>query len=166
MDKINKYLAATLISLFTLLLTIIVVGKIQDKFRSNESPETVFINSTLAPFINEYMDRLESEGIDLTWGKDLVSIDFSVSLPNNILGVAWGMDIDNITVISINGRVWNYLTHQQKRLLVFHELTHDVFNVRHFETGLMNTPMPFFVSEDKVDSLMDDLVAYLKINEK
>lgn len=115
MDKINKYLAATLISLFTLLLTIIVVGKIQDKFRSNESPETVFINSTLAPFINEYMDRLESEGIDLTWGKDLVSIDFSVSLPNNILGVAWGMDIDNITVISINGRVWNYLTHQQKR---------------------------------------------------
>ena len=166
MDKINKYLAATLISLFTLLLTIIVVGKIQDKFRSNERPQTVFINSTLAPFITEYMDKLESEGIDLTWGKDLVSIDFSMSLPNNILGIAWGMDIDNITVISVNGRVWNRLTHQQKRLLVFHELTHDLFNVRHFETGLMDTPMPLFVSKDKVDCVMDDLVAYLKFYEK
>ena len=162
MNKINKVLAALFLGLSSILL-IVILGSIFVQQRDKEyNPETVVVNSQLAPFVREYVGVMKANDIKMPWGNDLVLIDFSISLPNNILGIAWGMDIDNITLVGINARLWNALPYEKKRLLVFHELTHDVFNVRHFDTGLMDTPMPRYATKLKVDSLLNELVIYLK----
>ena len=162
MEKINKVLAALFLGLSSILL-ILILGSIFVQQRDKEyNPETVVVNSTLAPYVNEYIGVMKANDIKIPWGNDLVLVDFSISLPNNILGIAWGMDIDNITLIGINARTWGGLSPEKRRLLVFHELSHDVFNTRHFETGLMDTPMPRYVTKYKVDCLLDELVIYLK----
>ena len=72
------------------------------------------------------------------------------------------MNIDNITFVEINVNSWQALTHQQRRLVMFHELSHDVYNLKHFDVTLMNTPMPRNITKQKVDLWIKELVEYLK----
>ena len=161
MNRINQYLLGILL-LGMISFTGIVVKSGSDSLSDSPyNPQSVVVNSLLTPYVNEYICLLEAEEIKIPWGKDLVLIGFDPGLPSNILGIAWGMDIDNVTVIDINMKHWPRLSEQQRRLLVFHEITHDVFNTRHFETSLMNTPMPRYVSKLKVDSAMQELIKYL-----
>ena len=133
----------------------------QSMERSNET-EVVVINSLLSPYVLEYKAILEEGGVDIPWGKDLVRVTFGVELPQQVLGVAWGMDVDNITLVEINFGNWLQLTHEKRRLLIFHELTHDIYNIEHFDISLMNTPMPENVTKLKVDTWMQELVKHLK----
>jgi len=123
---------------------------------------TFVVNPTLLPFVTEYKAILAMHGIDINWYKyQLVRISMNPNIPDRVLGVAWGMDVDNAVVVEINQRQWNILSHEQRRLLVFHELTHDVFNVHHFDTRIMNTPLPRVVSKSYVDGAMLELTEYL-----
>ena len=113
--------------------------------------------------VNDYMFTLTSNGIDLPFGCDLVLVDFSLSLPSNVLGVAFGMEIDNVTVVSINAYKWFQLTPNQQKLLLFHELSHDIFNLYHFSTPIMNTPMPMHVTDDYLKDSIDKLIHRLRL---
>ena len=74
------------------------------------------------------------------------------------------MNIDNITFIQINKNYWNHLNKQQRRLLMFHELSHDIFNLEHFDIELMNTPIPdeYLITDAYVNKVMKELVKTLK----
>ena len=162
MDKINKLFAAMFLGLSSLLLMIILFSVIIEHRDKEYNPKTILVTQLLKPYVKEYIDSMESNDVRIPWGNDLVLIDFTVSLPNSILGIAHGMDINNITLIGINLRTWNGLKHEEKRLLMFHELTHDVFNIEHFETPLMDTPMPKYVTRRKVDAYLRELIKYIK----
>lgn len=162
MNKIIKFTAVLMLIVIFTLSILTVVQVFQQKFNNPYIPKVVMIHSKLSPFVKEYRDILLSNQVLVPWGKDLVIIDFSSAMPDFVLGVAWGMNIDNVTVVSINYKSWNFLSYQQKRYLIFHEISHDVFNFEHFETPLMNTPMPDFVSKYKVDKDMRELIKYLK----
>lgn len=148
-------------------MTFSIVTAIDDRSNRSYNPDTVIVNTILKPYVDEYVIRLMGEGIKLPYGKDLVLIDFSLAFPNHILGVAWGMNIDNITVVQINAMQWRYLTVQQKRLLMWHELTHDIFDKYHGSSCVMDTPMPnrYIVTKEYVNRCVDELVKQLKKNQ-
>lgn len=162
MEKINKLLGAMLLSLIAIFVGLLIMGHIYEDSKANNNPKTVMVDKRLAPYVKEYVHILKSNDIDIPWGKDLVLIDFSMTLPPFVLGIAWGMNIDNVTLVDINYVRWYAMDNQKRRLLVFHELTHDVFNLEHFEISLMDTPMPQYVTKARVDQGIEELVKYLK----
>ena len=126
---------------------------------SNKTRE-VIIDKLLQPYVFEFHGLLYDAGIELNYGS-LVMIRFSSDMRPNILGIAWGMGHDT-TIININVKQFFNLTHQQRRLLIFHEMAHDVFNLHHGSIGLMDTPMPMFVTKGMVDDYMIELINHVK----
>ena len=144
------------------LMIVLFIARGRVMYQEYKKPNTIAINTLLAPYVLEYKVLLEEGGVDVPWGSDLVRVKFGSTLPKGILGIAWGMNIDNITFVEINFKSWIFLSHEQKRLVIFHELTHDVFNLEHFEITLMNTPMPKIVTKEFVDVWMKELILYVK----
>jgi hypothetical protein len=143
-------------------MIVLLIGRGRVVYKEYHKPDVIVINSLLGPYVKEYKALLEENGVDIPWGKDMVRVMFGVAIPRHVLGVAWGMDIDNITFVEINYQNWLQLSHEQKRLVMFHELTHDVFNLEHFDIVLMNTPMPKNITKQKVDLWMQELIQYVK----
>lgn len=123
-------------------------------------PREVIIDTPLQPYVFEFHGVMYDAGIELNYGS-LVMIRFSSDMRANVLGVAWGMTHD-ITLIDINSRLFFGLTHQERRLLIFHEMAHDLFNLRHGSVGLMDTPMPRVVTKDMVDAYILELIKHIK----
>lgn len=160
--RIAKYCFFIVGYLGVALMFVLLIGRGRVIYQEYKKPDVIAINSLLGPYVLEYKVLLEGRGIDIPWGSDLVRIKFGMTMPSRVLGIAWGMDIDNITFIEINFNSWRFLSYQEKRLVMFHELTHDVFNIEHFEIELMNTPKPECVTKENVDLWMEELVDYLK----
>ncbi len=131
-----------------------------NKIDDSNKTRDVIIDRILQPYVFEFHGLLYDAGIELNYGS-LVMIRFSSDMSPNILGIAWGMN-HNTTIININSNLFFNLSHQQRRLLIFHEMAHDVFNLHHGSIGLMDTPMPMFVTKDKVDSYMVELIKHIK----
>lgn len=165
MKRINQVLATILLLSFCFITGSITYQEVLQYNNNQYKPETIVVNKYLSPYVNEYVSILRNNDIKIPWGNDIVFIDMNGGLPRGILGVAWGMNIDNITLISINASSWRFLSDSQKKYLVFHELTHDIFNLKHFDTQLMNTPMPTYLNEFMVDVAMKQLVKILKIKD-
>ena len=123
-------------------------------------PRDVIIDNILQPYVFEFHGLLYDSGIEMNYGS-LVMIRFSSDMPDRILGIAWGMG-HNTTIININSQYFHKLTHQEKRLVIFHEMAHDLFNLRHGSVGLMNTPMPKNVNKEMVDAHMVELIKHIK----
>ena len=143
-------------------MIVLLIGRGRVVYKEYHKPDVVIINSLLEPYVEEYKALLEQNDVAVPWGKDMVRVMFGMALPRHVLGAAWGMNIDNVTFVEINYQEWLYLNHQQKRLVMFHELTHDVFNLKHFDTTLMNTPMPKNITKLKVDTWMKELIQHVK----
>ena len=164
MQKINQFLLVVLLVSSISLVIVCNVSDVNQRQEVGYKPRIAGVHKQLEPFVVEYIKLLEDAGIKLPFGKDLLIIDFTSSLPFRVLGVAWGMNIDNITFIQINRNYWNHLNKQQRRLLMFHELSHDVFNLEHFDVELMNTPIPdeYLITDAYVNKVMKELIKHLK----
>lgn len=128
------------------------------------NPTGTMINRQLYRYVAEFRSILQAEGIRLPWGKTVI-VSFDYDLPERVLGIAFGMNIEEATFIHINGNSWKKLTEQDRRMTIFHELCHDVYDIEHGEITIMNTPKPFYISKKMVDDGMKELVEYLKKTE-
>jgi hypothetical protein len=68
-------------------------------------------------------------------------------LPEGVLGLANGMDDNCIEKITISSKEWNRSNDWKRLWVVYHEIAHDVFGVKHGEGGeLMNATIPIDVN--------------------
>ena len=120
---------------------------------------TVDVSKELQPYLMEFDRVMHDAGIDVKYGS-LVVIKF-VPLRTGLLGVAWGMNHD-VTIIHINPVLWATMSHQDKRMVMFHELAHDVFNLKHWSTLLMNPVKPQLLDKSFVDNAIKLLIKHIK----
>tara|TARA_B110000977_G_C10598307_1_gene307156 strand:+ start:23 stop:499 length:477 start_codon:yes stop_codon:yes gene_type:complete len=120
---------------------------------------TVDVSKELQPYLMEFDRVMHDAGIDVKYGS-LVVIKF-VPLRTGLLGVAWGMNHD-VTIIHINPVLWATMSHQDKRMVMFHELAHDVFNLKHWSTLLMNPVKPQLLDKAFVDNAIKLLIKHIK----
>lgn len=147
-----KKLALVILTLTTLLTS------------CQETPKTIHISPELREITYDYMRLLKNNGIEYNQTNFIVVLDIDlVGLP--IAGYAHGMDNDSIVYVSINPATWNRLTKTQKKLLIFHELTHDIFNVRH-DSGieLMKPQLQNVIEAEalSIDEVLNELIRHLK----
>ena len=90
------------------------------------------VNYYLRPYVTDYLRVLDSNNIKFKKQNFIVVFDADMMV-TNLLGLARGMFNDDLVYVKINPRLWEKLTHKQKRHLIFHELSHDLFNIEHTE---------------------------------
>ena len=100
--------------------------------------------------VHPYLKPYYAEFIELTGHvnkSEVIVVEFSKLMPKGVLGIAIGMNSDSTVLVKINTMHWNELSDNQKWWLVMHELSHDILNWEHGHNILMDTPMPWFVSD-------------------
>lgn len=148
------------------LLNILLIGMlfINCSSQVKEATYTYELSSELKPYVFEYLATLEEHDIKFNNQSFIVVFDAGL-VKTNLLGVARGMFNNDLVYVKINPRLWNWLTEKQKKHLIFHELSHDIFNITHTEdVELMKPSManPFKSFIMDIDKEIELLMKHIK----
>lgn len=102
---------------------------------SSQTKEPVYtyeLSKELRPYVFEYLSTLEKHDIKFKKQSFIVVFDADI-MSTPLIGEAKGMFDDNLIYVKINPKLWGQINHKQKRHLIFHELSHDIFNIKHTE---------------------------------
>jgi hypothetical protein len=149
--KENRWFAIRVILLliFGLLANLIIEAQNED-----------WIQPPFEGYYKLYKTRLNKAGIELP--VDYVAIRYNTNLKYTpYLGVARGMWMPTVVNVIISER-WNTYPMAARMWVIFHELTHDIFNIEHGEIDLMQAGLPEWLESWDVDEAMDQLVRFLK----
>ena len=132
--------------------------------QAQEPVYTYELSRELQPYVFEYLNTLKKYDIEFKKQSFIVVFDADI-MKTSLVGQAKGMFNDNLIYVKINPKLWGYLTTKQKRHLIFHELSHDIFNTEHTtEIKLMypsmSSPQDAFAMN--IDKAIDELMKYIK----
>ena len=135
-------------ALFSLALILTVSGK-------------TFIDSRVEKYVEDYFEQLHESGVVAPPQFSVQIIVSKKYMAYNAVGMAFGMFTDNIVMIALSPDIF-YLDVNQIRWTIYHELTHDIFNIRH-ESGLflMRPVLPEYVTSYDIDMAFCQLADYL-----
>ena len=140
-----------------LILLLVSVKPKQDKF-------TVLISDQIKPYVVEYLNTLEANSIDYKKQNLVVMFDIGL-ISQDAAGIAYGMFNDSFVFIGVCPRSWQQLNHDQKKWLIWHELSHDLFNIEHTDNVEVMRPVMidqlYLNSLDK-DKIYKDLIKHIK----
>ena len=123
-----------------------------------------FVSPEIEPYVNEFLELLSDNDIKVK-DQDFV-VMFSLDLPHSrIAGYAVGMFNDDFVSVNINPIIWSVLNNSQKRTLIFHELSHDLFNTLHSDDVFvmnpqLHQPLRSFLNDTKKSD--KELIKYIK----
>tara|TARA_R110000782_G_scaffold210315_1_gene298390 strand:- start:63 stop:524 length:462 start_codon:yes stop_codon:yes gene_type:complete len=123
-------------------LTTLLIGLLLVNCTTRVEPVyTYAISKELQPYVKEVLTTLEIHDIQFKKQSFIVVFDADI-MRTDTIGMAKGMDNDNLVYVIINPILWGKLTVKQRRHLMFHELAHDIFNTEHtVEVELMRPSM-------------------------
>lgn len=127
---------------------------------------TYCINQTLKPYVFEYLATLEKNNIKFKDQSFIVMFDIDLN-GSSYAGQARGMFNDSLVFVAINPKAFFSMTEKEKRMLMFHELSHDIFKIKH--TPNIKLMLPRMISPKESQELDFDkevklLMGYIKIN--
>ncbi|MDB9755890.1 hypothetical protein OAB20_06360, partial [Winogradskyella sp.] len=120
------------------------------KDENYEMYERIMVFSSIEAFTKELVKN--NIKLNKKNNSDLIEVEiqfsnfsekYGIELKNTV-AIALGSNIDNIIKIDINKKMWNTLTDVEKLSTIFHEVCHDVLNVRHIEGDRLNLMHPYF----------------------
>lgn len=118
------------------------------------------IDNRLKPYVQEYFDLLDANDIKY----DTPTILIRVAQPFkgiDYLGIALGMNDDTLVYIKISPRFFD-LDRNTRRWVMFHELSHDIFNLKHGSIELMNKKVYDYTDFKTLERSKKELIKYLK----
>ena len=135
-------------ALFSLALILSVSGK-------------TFIDSRVEKYVEDYFEQLQENGIVIPPQFSVQIIVSKKHMTYNAVGMAFGMFTDNIVMIALSPEIF-FMDVNQIRWTIYHELTHDVFDIRH-ESGLflMRPVLPEYVTSYDLERSFCQLADYL-----
>ena len=114
-----------------------------------------YIDPSVIEYVLDYERDIRSIGLELQ--NDNVSFSVIVGrLPIRVAGIAIGMMNDKAVNVVLNVAIWDSLSKAEKKALVYHELSHDVFGLRHGTCDLMSGSLRE-ITDDMVKELLDTL---------
>ncbi len=125
---------------------------------------TYELSKELQPYVFEYLNTLEKYDIKFKKQSFIVVFDADI-MRTPLVGQAKGMFNDDLVYVKINPKLWSYLTIKQKRHLIFHELSHDIFNIEHTEkVELMKPSMttPYESLQMDIEKEITNLMNHIK----
>lgn len=150
-------------ALTTLLIIISLTSFAQQKRAEYIAPQ-------IKPYVDMYFKDLKRYGIKFE--KKDFGVMFSTKLVGTpYSGIAYGMFNDNLVYVAINPYQWLILGETERKYLIYHELSHDLFNLKHNDFSfIMKSKMSpsyeyyFVVDMFVVDTLMNQIKENGKTN--
>ena len=139
-----------------------------NKAQEVEPIYTIEVSVALQPYVFKYMATLDKYEIEYKKQSFIVVFDSDI-MRTPLVGQAKGMFNDDLVYVKIDPREWGYLTPKQRKHLIFHELSHDIFNVLHTEDiELMKPSLPSDVKAFAmdIDKEITQLMKYIKNGNK
>ena len=118
------------------------------------------IDKNLQPYLDSYTELLADNDIKIPNNGYIIAYN-SKMLVTPYLGVALGMYVPNFVYIRVNPN-FTELSENQRVWIMYHELTHDIFNIEHNEIELMARHVPMYVDAILLSRAKRGLVKYLK----
>ena len=120
-----------------------------------------YIDPRVERYVEDYFELLEKNGITPPVQFSIQIILSKKHMRYNAVGMAYGMFTDNVVMIALDPEILN-LDVNQIRWTIYHELTHDIFDIRH-ESGLflMTPVLPPFVTQYDLEASVCQLADYL-----
>tara|TARA_R110002153_G_scaffold28045_1_gene86953 strand:- start:768 stop:1223 length:456 start_codon:yes stop_codon:yes gene_type:complete len=122
------------------------------------------VSEDLQPYVDEYFEILDDNDIKVKDRDFKVVFDDSLT-ETRFAGVAHGMFDPERVEVSVHPIFWTYLNERQKKILIFHELSHDLFDSLHTNDVFLMQP----VMHSRFTSIMVDwdkavkeLIKYIK----
>ena len=125
------------------------------------------VSNSLMETLKEYIDELDYYGIEYSFGDSLKLELYDIGRTRrggSIAGIAMGMYDDSRVEVYIDINHWKYSSPRQRKWTVYHELTHDIFNITHCEIKIMDTSVPEQISYSLMKDSIEELMIYLKEN--
>ena len=125
------------------------------------------VSQPLVDILIEYVDELDCYGIEYHFGDSLRLELYDIGRVRgggSIAGIAMGMFDDSRVEIYIDIDHWINSSQRRRRWTVYHELTHDIFNITHCEVTIMDTVVPDYISYGLMEDSIEELMNYLKKN--
>ena len=122
------------------------------------------VSSRLQPYVDEYFEILAENDIKVKKRDFKVVFDTSL-VKTPYAGVAHGMFDSNRVEVSVHPYYWNYLNERQKKILIFHELSHDLFDSLHTNDVFLMQPRMhdrFTAKMVDWDKAIKELIKYIK----
>tara|TARA_B110000285_G_scaffold204575_1_gene241622 strand:+ start:43 stop:582 length:540 start_codon:yes stop_codon:yes gene_type:complete len=116
-----------------------------------------FIENPYRKYVTEYVETLEANGIDVPTQKRWTVRDEPRFFITTTIGEARGMFDDREVMVFIHPLL-KLKEENMIRFVIWHELTHDIFNVRHGTTLLMKP------TADRNDAQIFDVAKVLLID--
>lgn len=133
----------------------------------SDSRESIYLQGTniqadkeLLPYIKRYLKLLEDHNIEYDKSQPFL-VKFNRWANGQTLGVAWGMFEDGYVNIHINKQTWAIMTANERLITMFHELSHDLFNLEHGSIELMKPYKPSEVTSEDLKRMTKELVKHL-----
>ena len=105
-------------------------------------------------YLDMFVEDAAMHGIDLNYvySRD-INLHFGSWEPTLLSGLSLGYGRDDITIY-INRGSWGYRSETHRKFLMYHELGHDIFNLRHGDTELLQ-PGTLSLDEDNADAILE-----------
>jgi len=120
-----------------LILVIAIFSMIGCKEEVKKERELMYyVDPALVEYYLDFKSDIESIGLELA----NENISFSIVLgrtPPNVAGIALGMFNKHCVNIVIDISLWSYLNAKERKALIYHEMAHDVFGLKHNTCSLM-----------------------------
>lgn len=110
--------------------------------------QLISVDVAFEGYMNDFFRIVQEEGIDVSHVNDgLIKVRFGTKkmfdvyerksgLP--IIGIAFGTWNDKAIIIAINKSRWVFTSKRNRRMVMYHELLHDVFDAMHDDDGIMS----------------------------
>lgn len=122
------------------------------------------VDPRLEPYLNEYLEIMEENNIKIPQQVRIMVKVNSKALPRGAAGAAWGMFKPFMIMVAVDPNAL-FMSNSELKWLMFHELTHDIWDIRH-ESGLklMKPTIPDYVTRYSLDDAVCELVEYIRNN--
>ena len=122
------------------------------------------VSEDLIPYVDEYLDMLSDN--DIKYKRQDFKIVFDDELLTTVYaGVAHGMFDSKRVKVSVHPTYWKMLSEKQKKILIFHELSHDLFDSRHTYSVFFMAPVmhsKYLAEVIDWDRNIKELIKYIK----
>ena len=155
--------------ILTIILTALILTGCNTPKEVSSKKEGVYtysLNEKLKPYVFEYLNELEDNNIKFKNQSFIVMFDLDL-INSPFAGLARGMFNEDLVFVVINPEIFFSMNEKQRRILIFHELSHDIFNIRH--TASVKLMFPNMIGPTEANELdfkeeVKLLMGYIKIN--
>ena len=137
----------------------VISTEIQLTYREDDDDRDLILRQ----YLDDFVEDAALHGIDISYvyGHE-INIHFGSWEPTLLAGLSTGYNNDKIINIYINEGSWAKRGEVHRKLLMYHELAHDIFNLSHTDNTELMDGGTLSIDRNDLDAVLEEFWNYVK----